>query len=195
MSRLEAECWETRKKHLKQFKKRAETLVNKAVELVSLCDVDLLIVIYSNELKQYIEYCNTDPSLLYFSLQNARETLGKVKKLHKKDTSFINKPGLISKLDFDSPPGIKRARTMTPTDFPKSSGELVQKECSLSDILSSQPHPDSCNTSLIKKSASQHPKRSQSTREPMSDTTETAETHRFFDWLVCGRKSGGQESE
>jgi len=195
MSRLETECWESRKKHLKQFKKRAETLVNKAVELVSLCSVDLLIVIYSNELKQYIEYCNTDPSLLFFSLQNARETLGKVKTLHKKDTSFINKPSIISKVDSNSPRVIKRARTIIPMDFPKSKGELVHEDCSPSDILSSQPHTDSCNTSLIKKSASQHPKRSQSTREPMSETTETVETHRFFDWLVCERNSGGGESE
>jgi hypothetical protein len=29
----------------------------------------------------------------------------------------------------------------------------------------------------------------------MSETTETVETHRFFDWLVCERNSGGGESK
>ena len=193
MSKIETECWETRKKHLKQFKKRAETLVNKAVELVSLCSVDLFIVIYSNELKQYIEYCNTDPSLLFFSLQNAKETLGKVKTLHNKDTSFINKPTHLRKVNHKTPPAMKKPKIFSHFDIPTEGGQVTHEESSSCDFFSSQLSTESSNPLLIKKSALQNPKRTQSTREAVSETTETAETHRLFDWLVCERNSGQED--
>ena len=193
MSKIETEFSENRKKYLKQFKKRAQTLVNKAVELVSLCSVDLFIVIYSNELKQYIEYCNTDPSLLFFSLQNAKDTLGKVKTLQNKDKSFINKPIQLRKVNRNSPPSMKKTKILGPFDIPKERSQVTREESSSCDFFSSQLSTESSNPFIIEKTAFQNHKQTQSTREAVSETTRTAETHRFFDWLASERNSDKEE--
>lgn len=180
---------DARKLNIKQFKRRAQTLVKKAVELVSSCRVELLIVIHSNELKQYIEYCNVDPTQLYFSLQAAKETLGRVEVWKEEIFQEARTKETKREASTISPPLIKKHKSMQPPSSPTHSTKLMRKETAEYDLGASLLSTESTESHIHTRRKLAESYRSRSIYEPSSGSIETQDTPRFFDWLNLDTKT------
>ena len=192
MLRHEPTSTDARKLNIKQFKRRAQTLVKKAVELVSSCRVELLIVIHSNELKQYIEYCNVDPTQLYFSLQAAKETLGRVEvwkdeifqEARTKETKETKREASTI-----SPPLIKKHKSLQPLSSPTHTTKSMRKETVEYELDASLLSTESTESHIHTRRLLAESYQSRSIYEPSLGSIETQDTPRFFDWLNLDTKT------
>jgi len=136
----------------KSLRKRVETLVKKAAELVSSHGVDVLLVVYSKEENRWTDYSSKDPTELFFNFQSAKEHL---KLLESKSTPPVHKPPC--EANTVSPPPTKRKVRREPSaklSISTCSGKSTDSTYSFdsgpsitSEQLSFQKEPDPPNAS------------------------------------------------
>lgn len=61
------------------MRRRVETLIKKAEELVTQYQAEILIIVRLDSLKHIIDFCNTDANKLFFSVQEAKANLERQK--------------------------------------------------------------------------------------------------------------------
>ena len=62
----------------RKLNQKIETLAKKSVELSIQHNCNILLVIYSEHNRKWVQYCNSDPESLFFGLQSAKEHLEKI---------------------------------------------------------------------------------------------------------------------
>lgn len=64
----------------RKFAQKIQTLAKKSVELSTEHNCDILLIIYSEHNRRWIQYCNTDSDTLFFRLQSAKDHLETIEK-------------------------------------------------------------------------------------------------------------------
>ncbi|OMJ68914.1 hypothetical protein SteCoe_33496 [Stentor coeruleus] len=69
-----------RKANRRKLNSKIQTLAKKSAELSTEHSCDILLIIYSQPNKHWIQYCNTSPESLFFGYQTAKDHLEKIEK-------------------------------------------------------------------------------------------------------------------
>jgi hypothetical protein len=133
-----------KKSDRRKLNRKIETLTNKSIELSTQHDCEILLIIYSEERKHWLQYCSSDSAHLFFGCQSAKEHLETIDYLD--NTNYQKLFNGISSAENSVSPkptkNLKRNETMSTfsqpiknveksSDFMKSSMSTISTEYTL----------------------------------------------------------------